>query len=78
MLFIVGPVPNRSKSQFDDLLDPGLFTSSAKEKEGPTSLKDMRKKDDIITDPERAKVSDYIHVHVSNFDLENLSLSKHT
>ncbi|XP_019852858.1 PREDICTED: cyclin-G-associated kinase [Amphimedon queenslandica] len=54
-----GPVPNRSKTQFNDLLDPGLFTSSAKEKEGPTSLKDMRKKVDVITDPERAKVADW-------------------
>ena len=68
-----GPVPNRGRNQFNDLLDPGLFTTSAKEKEGPTSLKDLSKKKEVITDPEKAKVSDlhvsiymYMHVYIDS------------
>ena len=72
-----GPVPNRGRNQFNDLLDPGLFTTSAKEKEGPTSLKDLSKKKEVITDPEKAKVSDlhvsiymYMHVYIDSVHVQ--------
>ena len=75
--FTTGPVPNRGRNQFNDLLDPGLFTTSAKEKEGPTSLKDLSKKKEVITDPEKAKVSDlhvsiymYMHVYIDSVHVQ--------
>ena len=55
---LLGPVPNLGKSQFGDLLDPGMF-SSQKPDDGPVSLRDLKKKNAVETavDPDRARVS---------------------
>ena len=62
LIIFLGPVPNISKSHFDELLDPGLFTK--KEDEGPVPLKEMKRKNEIekSVDPERAKVMNIILV----------------
>lgn len=57
-LILLGSVPNLGKSQFGDLLDPGMF-SSLKPDDGPVSLRDLKKNNAVerAMDPDRARVS---------------------
>ena len=56
--YITGPVPNKNRSQFDDLLDQNLFTNKSKDEGGSVPLSQLQSKSRIekITDPDRAKV----------------------